>query len=247
MQRELFAAGMLAACALGEPASAAPDSVAGSLHARSTPLAFSGQLVRYHKAYPHQKHITQIALSPHGVSISTNPMFAPSRPGSFIQNFAEDKAWVVDAKKRIYAIMPSGKSIDEADMAEDTRFDVGGIMANEPCADAQEKTRTGQRGGKQTWRCQYGSTVLEQTFDTDWGVVMREEWPDATVSELRNLKSVNFTAQHFYPATTYLEVTLQEFFEGYAPLPDYESNALNSISTNAMAKEVPIQSKPISQ
>lgn len=222
VQKDFARALMLATCLALSADTFAAGAVAGLSNLAQ---GFTGQLVRYHKSHPYSQHITKITLTRHGSWLEASPMFPPSRPGVYIQNFVRGGAWVVDTEKRIYAALPD-EPAEDVELAGGDLSIYGGIMATRPCADADEARMLRRQPGAEIWRCDYRGLLVEQRFDTRWGIVTREQWPDLTVTELRQLKAVDFGPAHFLPSRTYLEVSLREFFQGYAPLPPYDNAQL---------------------
>lgn len=186
-------------------------------------IPYTAELKSYNKLYPNKSHKNLVSMSPHGVRIEANNMLSYARKGVYIQNFENNSSWILDPKKKIFSSMNTIEN--EEDTSNDT---VGGIMATRPCMDSEdnEKLITGQKIINDEkiifWKCKdKNENYLKQGYSQKWNLVVREELSNGDISELINIKKVEFDNDFFMPPKNYREVSLREFYTGAPSLEQY--------------------------
>lgn len=153
-----------------------------------------------------------VVLSSFGVRLKGKGLFGGSGDGMFITNFDRKVSWIIDLEKRIYAEVP-----EEIGESESIGGQSSGIMSTQPCMDAGEK-RVGREAGSRLERhqCDYDGAIVKQYFDNEFGVVVKEVYPNGDIFQLANMRAVSFPPEFFTPPDNYKKVDVQEFYMGLA-------------------------------
>lgn len=187
---------------------------------------FVAELLAYNERDPKASEKVDVVFSEYGIRMSSSHMLGKNRPGIYIQNFAQESAWIIDSQKRHYAKL----EVDEGEGEESDRY-AGGVMSTEPCLDWVDGRQPVKKYQTETlvenddviavWQCDYSGYKVKQYFSHKYGVVMKEVTQNLDVSVLNNIKGVSFHKNHFLPSQEHLEVGLKELYAGYEKLKTY--------------------------
>lgn len=212
----------------------APFSFAGDVANGLIKQGFTAEMAGYHWQNPQEARVGRVFLSGHGMKLQKPDMFGTNKQGWTIQNFEQERTWVVQPERKIYALLP------EADESNpETEQPVAGLMATEVCPSAQQadvkritgsKMQLGKRvigtrviNGFNTvvWECAYPWYSVKQFFSTELALVIREEYPSQHIAELRKIEMGQFGNDYFQPPAGWQEVSLEVFFLGAKSLETY--------------------------
>lgn len=189
----------------------------------SLPIPFSAEMVSFNERNSLNISKTRVVMSRSGVRLESHNMFGEGVKGVFVQNFADQAAWMIKPEKRIFSQLP------EESETSDTEKSAGGIMATKACQGYSSDTDTNKIVGIDVfageevvvWECGTSPDKVTQYFSTRWSMVVKEKFPNLNVVELRNMKKTTFQPEFFRPSSEYRGVSLHEFFVGVPELANY--------------------------
>ena len=214
-------------CVIAIPVSAdkAPESQNKNIDDKNSykqiRVSISADLHHYNKRDPKQGERSKIIFTPSGVKVWSNDTGYQSTT-VFLQNFPKNKTWMLDKQRKIFSEILESEERFEQDSTS-------GLMSTKPCffTDAegatkrlkQNQTINGQKIS--VWECNVNGSLKMDYFNESLGLVIKEENKNLDVSELKNVKKVEFTEAYFNPPVSYTEVSNEEFFVGAAPLQTF--------------------------
>ncbi|MBX2838521.1 MAG: hypothetical protein KTR35_16805 [Gammaproteobacteria bacterium] len=171
-----------------------------------------------------------VQLSPNGMKVFD---FGEGHSSEVIQNFKEDKAWLVNRAQKLVYELPNqdyaesdewsenrSSTVDKSEFKVTDDYDTKrlGLLSVEPCIGLDPESAGSKvwRGQKvDVWNCgANGQPVSTQYFSPDWRIVVREKRIGGSIEELRSLKRVAFPTKYFNPQKKFRLAKLRELLLG---------------------------------
>lgn len=197
-------------------------------------VAYAANVVTYNLRHSDKiRHAMRVVLSPHGVRVERKNMFGRDGQGIYLQQFDSRQSWISDPKRKMFASLLQAQKARENDnhtKTTDSEWDsaMGGLMSTEPCLGLASEQRIvlsvynqSEEDQVVNWLCNNDGHEVKQSFSHRWSTVVREEWPNLDVIELRDIKAVDKPKEFFQPSDEYREVSLLEFHQGAPELDTY--------------------------
>ena len=154
----------------------------------------------------------------------------------YLQNFKQEKLWMMDWSRKILleSSPEEGELIgQEGDniVFEEYVAIVGetpqsSVLTAVPCMDlvaVEVGVAKWREQNVTVWNCEFagGEHFSEVFYSLQWGLVIREERIDQTTIELSNIKSAEFSVDHFTPPTYFRKTDFRELIIGSPEIGNY--------------------------
>ncbi len=174
-----------------------------------------------------------IQLSPEGLRARQS---GPQTKFEYLQNFKQEKLWMMDWSRKILlesSPEEGGLIGQEGDntVLEEFVAAVGetpqsSVLTAVPCMDlvaVEVGVAKWREQNVTVWSCEFagGEHFSEVFYSLQWGLVVREERVDQTTIELSNIKSAEFSVDHFTPPTYFRKTDFRELIIGSPEIGNY--------------------------
>lgn len=175
----------------------------------------------------------RVILTKYGTKVFAKGMFGDSENGVYIQNFSQDRSWLIRPARQVYAELQSeNESHSDENIESTTGLALGSaLMSTERCfsnelsLDSESVRVVGEAivagYNVEVWLCELNEGTVEHYFSSRLGLVIRERWPNGDIATLKNVKEVDLAEAHFYPPAKYSEIKLAAFYGAATELEPY--------------------------